>query len=130
MTVQPSPSVLLVDDYPANLKVLPLLLRPIAQVETLDHLGMKVEEVIRAIRLSQAILAIVDGQYQDGTAVDLLRGLQGSKEVVVLSANPTVLAEVRRFYPEVPVVERGTKYDIEDLMGIVNQHCTSHSPQA
>ena len=105
-----TPDVLLVEDEAALRTLYGLFLKGAElSVEELDHRGKFVEDLIVAIKTSLAQVLVLDGNYRDGTAVDILRGIESSgKKSVVVTANEDIMNAVSQEFPSTPVFLKGS----------------------
>lgn len=105
---------LAVDDEPSILRAISRILRAsCGTVETLDSTSLPITELIEQIRvkLTPCLLLTLDGQYNGGTAEDIIEALKTELtthgiHVVVATGHPTTADRVKARFPRVSVLEK------------------------
>lgn len=105
---------LAVDDEPSMLKAMPRLLKTSCEtVEVLNSENSALVELIEQIRgkLSPNLLLTLDGQYNGGTAEDIIEALKAElttyeTHVLVVTGHDTTAERVRARFAQVSVLKK------------------------
>ncbi len=106
-----TPNVLVVEDEAPIMATYRVFLNSMGlQTEELDHRGKAVEEIVASIENSIARVLILDGQYSNGSAADILgRIAHTNKKAVVVTASDTVVKQVNAMFPETRTFLKGSR---------------------
>ncbi|QQR55620.1 hypothetical protein IPG41_03645 [Candidatus Peregrinibacteria bacterium] len=90
--------------------------------EGIDQTGKRVEQIIASIRKHPALALILDGQYQDGTALDILNSIanESARRIFVISGDQDIILSIQRAYPPktyplITAVLKGSSANIETI---------------
>ena len=105
-----TPNVLVVEDEPCVMTTYRAFLRSVGlEMEALDHTGKAIDEVVAGIESSIARVLILDGNYRDGSAADILgRIAHTGKRSVVVTASDKVIQQVKQQFPNTPTFLKGS----------------------
>lgn len=117
---------LAVDDEPAILRLISRILSFSCEVvETLDSTNLAIAQLIEQIRekLSPNLLLTLDGQYNGGTAEDIINALNSDLtkygvRVVVATGHSNTAGRVKVCFPQVRVLEK--PFDLQQFLSTVN----------
>lgn len=120
----PSPDILIVDDSEAIRSTLSQMVgAPHRSIEQLDSTGMSVETVAQKVMVSTARVISLDGNYRDGTAVNILSKVEpNQKKFIVLTGDNAVAEQVKTFYPQVTVIVKCTPGDLKNYRETVRRY--------